>query len=272
MTAVRITVVVDIRAAAPLLGEFGLSLLLEYGAERILFDVGSGAALTENLHRLGIDPAQLDRLILSHGHYDHTTGLEALLPRMPQATVFYGVGIDASHHSLRDDLPMRSIAMPEAARRALFAHPRRREIDRFTEIAAGMFLTGPIPRISGEDCGGRFYLNMAGTVPDSIADEQALLLAEGILISGCCHAGVINTMEYCLQTHPEIPIHAVVGGLHLLHAGEPRLRQTADYLKHHAVRQLVLLHCTGDEAVAFLRDQLPECNILTPSVGETVTL
>ncbi len=145
-------------------------------------------------------------------------------------------------------------------------------VTSFTEMTPGVWLTGPIPRQSGEDCGGDFYHDEACLVPDRIPEEIALLSSEGILLTGCCHAGIINTVEYCRKCRPEIKIRTIAGGLHLRHANVLRLNETAAYLREQEIRDLVLLHCTGAEAVAFLREKRPDFRIRTPLPGESIEL
>ena len=91
------------------------------------------------------------------------------------------------------------------------------------------------------------------------------------MIQGCCHAGIINTLEYCRKKKPEWIPETIVGGLHLISADQNRLRQTADYLRNANIRTMILLHCTGENAVEFLKKELPDTEILTPSVnGKTL--
>ena len=144
-------------------------------------------------------------------------------------------------------------------------------IENFTVIAPGLYLTGPIPRKSFEDPGGKFFHDKACTIPDIVSEEQALLTADGVLITGCCHAGIINTLEYCKSVHPEIKIRTIVGGLHLRHASEQRLAATAEYLLQSSVKELYLLHCTGSNAIEYLQTTLPDCQIKSPQLGESWT-
>ena len=160
--------------------------------------------------------------------------------------------------------------MPHESQAAL-TKCRVHEIDAFTEIYPGILLTGPIPRESGEDCGGHFFSDEACTTPDSIPEEQALLLASGVLITGCCHAGIINTVEACRKTRPDIAIRTIVGGLHLRHASEERLERTAAYLASLNLDRLVLMHCTGENAVEYLRSHLT-CETATLPVGHRLNL
>lgn len=269
----KLTVLVDNSAAAPWAGEHGLALLLETAAGEILFDTGAGTALLPNARRCGLRPERLRAVVLSHGHSDHSGALGQLLPLAPQAELCFGPGADLRRFSRHPGRPVRELTMPGSAREALRAHPSERvhPVNAFTEILPGIHLTGPIPRTSGEDCGGPFFLDREGTRPDRLTDEIALLTAEGVLIQGCCHAGILNTLAHCTRHRPEIPVRTLVGGLHLLHAAAERLERTAAALAALQPQQLVLLHCTGSDAVAFLKQRLT-CPVLTPGPGTTLLL
>lgn len=256
----RCSILVENHALPGLMAEHGLSLLIEQNGESILFDTGAGKALKENCKILNINNLP-ENVFLSHGHNDHTGGIGLLAGK----TVFAAEGIEKKRFSCHPGKPVRDLSMPENI--LIFVR-----ISSPMEILPGMYATGPIPRLSGEDCGGPFFLDPEKKTPDTIADEQALLLKEGVLIQGCCHAGIINTLEHCRKYLPEIKIHTVIGGLHLLLADEKRLKQTADYLRKSAVKRLYLLHCTGENAVAYLQAVLPDCAIFTPCAGETITL
>lgn len=264
----KLTLLSENHAEPPYQAEHGLSLFLEYHGKRFLFDTGSGRIFLENARRMGISPESADGIILSHGHYDHSGGLSNL----PPGILWYAPGITVCRYSRHPGKPVKTLTMPEESRKWM-EHSDCIEIPSFTEISDGVFLTGPIPRISGENCGGPFFLDPDGKEKDHLPDEQALLLQEGILIQGCCHAGIINTIEYCKQQKPEIRIRTVIGGLHLLLAEEKRLKQTADCLRENRIKTLYLLHCTGENAIDFLKKELPETGIFTPGVdGKPICL
>lgn len=263
----RITIVVDNQSARELAVEHGLALVIDSGAGRFLFDTGAGEALLPNVAALGLELASLRRVILSHGHYDHTGGLGALTAVVPDLAVYGAPGLTQLRFSRHPDRPIRELTMPASSRLALAAAARH-EITDFTEIAPQVFLTGPIPRQSGEDCGGPFYGAASGKQPDLLADEVALLLGDGTLVQGCCHSGIINTVEYCRRRAPEIRIRSIVGGLHLAQASPERLRQTADYLLGLDLRRLVLLHCTGEAAIEHLQKNL-RCPVHAGRSGES---
>lgn len=257
-----IKILIDNTIAEPYKSEHGLSLAIRRGTEQILFDTGAGSAIRHNLSCAGLRPQDFTKLVISHGHYDHTGGIPDILPEMSNAEIYLAPGATITRFSRHEGKPVRNISMPEDAICALSRHAHIHTVDTFTEIADGIFLTGPIPRISSEDTGGPFFLDYDGNTIDTIADEQAMLLADGTLIQGCCHAGIINTLEYCKSMAPRVTIHTIIGGLHLLHASEDRLRRTADYLNTLNLKQLVLLHCTGADAIIYLRDRV-NCRIIT---------
>ena len=260
----KISVAVDNRDNPPFLAEFGLALLLDTNSGRFLFDTGAGTALTANLKQLGIAAGSIRSVILSHGHYDHTGGLAGLHPD----NIWCCREIGSGHYSLHADQTVHRISIPDTAR-SVMEQTRIHWVGTFQEFAPDLYLTGPIPRRSGEDCGGSFFHDESCRIPDCVPEEQALLTASGILITGCCHAGIINTVRYCAEIHPEISVHTVIGGLHLRNADEERLKRTADFFRENGIRELFLMHCTGDAAVDYLRTALPECRICSPLPGES---
>lgn len=261
------TSLVDTRTTGVCRPEFGLSLFLEAYGKRLLLDAGQGEVLLSNAEALGIDLQSLDGVVLSHGHYDHTGGLARLFPRCP---VYAVEGVAAPCFSRRDDGVRHWISMPEESKRAL-EELELRIVDGFTEIFPGIFLTGPIERTSGEDCGGHFFTDDSCVVPNVVPEEQSILFENGTLVTGCCHAGLINTVETCRKNRPDIPIRAIVGGLHLLHAGKERLEKTAECLSGLPLEIMILMHCTGEEAGRFLQARL-HCRVIWGMAGQRESL
>jgi 7,8-dihydropterin-6-yl-methyl-4-(beta-D-ribofuranosyl)aminobenzene 5'-phosphate synthase len=155
------------------------------------------------------------------------------------------------------------VGIPKAARRAL-------QSDRFrlaptcrpTPVTTGILATGPIPRRSPhEDVGGAFFTDAACTRPDPILDDQALALDTPsglVLLLGCAHAGVVNTMEYVATVLGAARIHAVIGGMHLLHATKPRIDTTIQALEQFRVQLIAPCHCTGPNATKTLQNSFPD--------------
>jgi 7,8-dihydropterin-6-yl-methyl-4-(beta-D-ribofuranosyl)aminobenzene 5'-phosphate synthase len=143
--------------------------------------------------------------------------------------------------------------------------------DRATEIVEGIWVTGPIPRQHPlEDTGGQFWSTLDQDTLDTLPDDQALFAAtpQGwVVIFGCAHAGVINTLNYIARLTGTDCFAAVIGGMHLLHASEPRIQATLDCLKQYDVPVIGANHCTGLKAItAFwheLRDRCIDCRVGT---------
>ncbi len=266
----RLTVLVDNREKSGWASEHGLALMLETPEGQLLFDTGAGNALRHNMKMAGFTYGEIAVTVLSHGHFDHTGGLDEVLCNAPETQLYSCSGIDTERWSLHPGMPARRLTMPGICTAAIEKHPPHlvHKIDGFTKITENIYLTGPVERHSFEDCGGPFFLDSSGNTHDMLMDETALLTVSGTLIQGCCHAGIINTMEHCGRHRPNVKIKTIVGGLHLLHSSPERLQKTADYLNSRGVEKVILLHCTGDDAVEFMQRNL-DCEVIHGQTGDS---
>jgi 7,8-dihydropterin-6-yl-methyl-4-(beta-D-ribofuranosyl)aminobenzene 5'-phosphate synthase len=268
-----ITIVVDNQCGPGLVAEHGLSVYIESEAKRILFDTGQGRALAANARALGVGLETIDTLVLSHGHYDHTGGLATVL-RSAAVDLYCHPGVTQPRYAIRNGSP-KPIHMPHAAMAALDKVSERRLHWVLEPVMLGptIGITGPIPRQSDfEDTGGPFYLDPEGRRPDPLVDDMALYIvtAKGLVVCvGCCHAGLVNTLNHVHQLNGGAPILAVIGGLHLLHAGSRRLAQTIGALRSVAPKMVVPCHCTGEYALAALGDALGK-RLLPGAAGLTL--
>ncbi len=272
----RVTVLMDNRAKSGFAAEHGLSLWIEADGIKLLLDTGQSGACVDNAAAMGIRLAEADAVILSHGHYDHTGGLPDVLPQMKAPDVYLHPDALHTRFSIRKG-GAKPNGMPAAAMAALEGvrvsgcHWVRQPV----RLSRRIGLTGPIPRETAyEDTGGPFFLDAKGAHPDSIADDMAIWIeTEGGLVvcTGCCHAGLINTLQAVCTQRPGLPVRAVIGGLHLVAASDTRMRQTVDALRAMDVQQLIPLHCTGEAAVERLRNELGECVCTTGMSGAVFT-
>jgi len=261
---IRITTLVDNTAGDNgTLGEHGLAMWIEANGYRLLFDTGQARALICNADALGIDLACTDAIVLSHGHYDHVGGLEACRARAPGAVVYAHTEAFASKYVRRhgdryEDIGFGSAATPETMR---WLQQAARPTDRPTRLAEAIYVTGAIPRITDyEDVGGPFFLDSAGAEPDPLIDDQAVFLetVHGIVVLlGCAHAGIINTLRYVRHLTGGRPLHAVIGGMHLRSASEARLSRTVKALGELGVELLGPAHCTGVQPTKRLSAAFP---------------
>jgi 7,8-dihydropterin-6-yl-methyl-4-(beta-D-ribofuranosyl)aminobenzene 5'-phosphate synthase len=259
---VKASIVVDNKADGGLVQEHGFALWLEVHGHRILFDTGQGKALAPNAAAMGVDLIQTQMLVLSHGHYDHTGAVAHVLSANPDVEVFCHPGAFGIRYSVRPAQPPHDISMPKTARKALAAvsAERIRHLIGPVEILPGVGITGPIPRRHPlEDTGGPFFLDRAATQPDPIEDDVAMWIdtADGlVVITGCCHSGLINTVEHIRSVAGERTIAGIIGGLHLNNASKQRMDCTCDALREWNPRFVIPCHCTGEAAIAFLADRL----------------
>lgn len=258
----RITVLADNQPGAPgMLSEHGLSFLVEADGRRILFDTGQGAALAANLSRLGIPLDPLDALVFSHGHYDHTGGMDRVAEVCAPRRIYLHPAALARKYARRSGSPPRSIGMPAASRRAL-NEMRHRVVftNSLTEVCPGVWCTGEIPRLPGRGPEPCFFLDEEGTAADPLLDDQALFVETGsgiVVLAGCAHAGVEATLDHVCRLTGRPAIRALAGGIHLKGAPEQAWEEVAAVLERRRIQALAPCHCTGLEAQSYFRSRLP---------------
>ncbi|MCU0234689.1 MAG: MBL fold metallo-hydrolase [Thermoanaerobaculales bacterium] len=206
-------------AGAGLRPEFGLSLHLEVGGARVLFDTGASGLFLANAERLGIDIAAVDALVISHQHFDHGGGLAAFLEANPHAPVYLRSAPLADRSFRAFGLIRRSIGIDrELLERQ---HSRFELVAGRREVAPGVFLLCDIgsthPRPRGNR---RLFVERGGRVERDPFDHELMMVARAddgmVVISGCSHHGVLNMLEAAGEAFPGVPIKALIGGFHLI--------------------------------------------------------
>lgn len=269
-TALKITILADNTATGRAMrGEHGLAVWITQGRTALLFDTGQGLVLTDNALATGVDLSAVQAIVLSHGHYDHTGGLAAMLARARQPVdVVAHPDVHMTRFSRSSGIA-HAIGMPAASRQALAGANVRLTFSRTpTEVVPGIRTTGEIPRChpEEEEISGMFFRDAEGRVPDTIPDDQALFVETEtgtVVILGCAHAGVINTLDYIQELTGGRHLRAVIGGTHLGSADESRMDWTMERLKRLDLDLLVPLHCSGQLGFARLRAAFP--GICTPA-------
>jgi 7,8-dihydropterin-6-yl-methyl-4-(beta-D-ribofuranosyl)aminobenzene 5'-phosphate synthase len=216
-----------------------------------------------NAETLWLPLDRVEAIVLSHGHYDHTGGVPAMLEVVPEARIYLHPAAFEKKFSQNANGQSREIGMSDCV-----AQANRRHAGGFiettgrTEIVEGVFVTGEIPRVNiYEDTGGAFFLDAEGTRRDPLVDDQALVIDLGrsvILLLGCAHSGVVNTLDHVQGLTNGKPVSAVIGGLHLGSASEERIQQTIARLRDAQLEILAPAHCTGWPATAKLWQAFPE--------------
>lgn len=263
-----------------LLAEHGQSILLEAGGTRLLFDTGQSITAAHNAGILNINLKGVP-IALSHGHFDHSGGLEHVLKMAGPTPVFCHPDAFAQKYLQREG-NLRYIGMPRSREEcermgAVFQVSREPR-----QIADGVWLTGEIPRIVGFEVPEENLLVMdpqsmdPQRKVDPLLDDQALILEmdEGLLvILGCAHSGMINTIEYAMKITGENRIFGIVGGTHLGFGGVHRekLVKTIEALKRYNLKLLAASHCTGQQAACELAREF-EDRFLFNNAGTIIEL
>jgi len=247
-----------------LIGEWGLSILIETDAINVLFDTGKSISATYNANALGIDLSSIDKIVLSHSHADHTGGLREVLRRIRRSEV------EIIAHP--DVWALKYRRRPSQADRFAGIPFQRQELENFgavfnltakpTKLTDNIMTTGEIPMVTDfetiESGDTRFIKEDTGFRPDEILDDRAIIIntEQGlVVITGCAHRGIINTLYHAQQITGVKIIHTVIGGAHLFTASEYRIRRTIIALKDLNIQRLGLCHCTGLPAITLMAQE-----------------
>ena len=240
------------------LAELGLSILVETDEVNILFDTGQGISASYNADILGIDLGKVDRIVLSHGHYDHTGGLRQILRRMrKEVEIIAHPDIWAAKYIHWQGQADRYVGIPFQRQELESLGATFNLTTKPTKITDSIITTGEVPMVTEfEEIASNLVVKEdTGWQPDKLLDDQSLIINTEpglVVILGCAHHGMINTLYHAQQLTGAKPIHMVLGGCHLISASEERVWLTIAALRELGVQRLGLCHCTGLPAAAII--------------------
>ncbi len=233
-----------------LVAEHGWAVFVESAAGNFLFDTGQGPALLRNARELGLDLGTCDAVIVSHHHWDHTGGLRDLLGLTGPVDVFAHPDLFKESYRLKNGV-VEPTGIPFSREELEQRGARFRFGRSFCEVAEGLFLTGEIPRVTPFEKGDLSLLVRRGgeTVPDPILDDQALVAVRDdglVVLLGCSHSGVVNTLRHVREKTGLSRIRALIGGTHLGPLPEAEIERSIAALKEFDIGLIGAAHCTGE--------------------------
>lgn len=268
LDALAITVVAEDSCLyeTPYLAQHGISLLLEASnngvSKRILMDVAQHPEpLLGNMRAMGINPAVIDAVVLSHCHYDHTRGISRILGEIGKAAipVIAHPDIFRLHFVREPELRYIGIADGDRPEDIRLAGGKLTPTREPLVIRPGLITSGEVPRENDFESPPAGLFTVAGdaAVADEMADDLSLIANikdKGlVVITGCAHAGIVNICRQASRVSNGIPLWGIVGGLHLVNAPEEIIQRTAQELSALGVKWINAGHCTGFNAQAEFR-------------------
>jgi len=253
-----ITVIVDNISSEGVCGEWGLSLLIEYGDKKILADAGASDLFSSNLKKLGFDIVDIDYATLSHAHYDHANGMPRFFKENSRAKFYLRDSI-AENCYAKKFFFRKYIGIP---RNVLTDYQDRIEVvNGDYKLCEGAYL---IPhKTEGLAAIGKremMYKRTAhGWTPDDFSHEQSLVLDtdKGLVIINCCsHGGVVNIINEVRETFPEKHVYGIIGGFHLFNKSETEISAVAKAIKDTGIDYVCTGHCTGKRAYNIMEQEL----------------
>jgi 7,8-dihydropterin-6-yl-methyl-4-(beta-D-ribofuranosyl)aminobenzene 5'-phosphate synthase len=279
-------VMVDGTVPSPLIAEHGFSVLVTVtkgGTEhRFLYDTGTSPdGIIRNMSWLDIDPGSIEAVVCSHGHFDHTTGLDGLIRSLSQANMPVLIHPDFWHRR-RLVIPGRDpLEMPTTSRRALQDAGFDIIEERQPSFLFGrsVLITGEVARTTGYEPGlppQQAWLGGRWEPDPLVLDDQAMIVNVAghglVVITGCGHAGVVNIARYARRLCHDVPLYALLGGFHLNGpAFEPLIPRVLTDLAELQPSVLVPAHCTGWRARHALAARFPDAYVPN-SVGTSFCL
>lgn len=258
MKEAKITIIVDNTSSDGIGGEWGLSVLVEYAAKKILLDAGASDLFLENMRKLSIDVKDIDYATLSHAHYDHANGLPAFLDNNDTAKLYIREGTAGDCYA-KKIIFRKYIGIP---RKMLEKYS-----DRIETVSGDLMLTDGVwlipHKTQGLEMIGKRELmyrkTPGGWRPDDFSHEQSLVVETDkglVILNSCSHGGAANIINEVKETFPDKKVYGLIGGLHLFNKSESEIREVADSIRRTGIEYICTGHCTKNRAFAILKEEL----------------
>jgi 7,8-dihydropterin-6-yl-methyl-4-(beta-D-ribofuranosyl)aminobenzene 5'-phosphate synthase len=273
----KLTILCENSVGVPfgVIGEHGFACYVETDNRNYLFDTGQGFGIIQNSLALKKDLREIAAIMISHGHYDHTGGLPAVLQVRGPVDV-YGHPDIFMDRIWSAEGSTRYIGIPHSRRYLESLGARFRLETGMVAVGPGVFLSGEVPRVSAFEKGDAKMTAVADDGekfhPDPLKDDLSLIVDSDkglIIVLGCAHAGVINIIEYALKKTRQKKIFAIIGGTHLGFASDEQFDETLKVIERYNIERIGVSHCTGLPRASMLHAKLKD-RFFFGSVGSTL--
>lgn len=256
----KLTVIVDNIPFGDMEGEWGLSILAEYGEKKILADVGASELFSDNMKKLGFQVSDVDYAILSHAHYDHANGMPKFFAENSKAK-FYLRETAGENCYFKKFFVKRYIGIPQNvitdyADRIVYATGDYM-------LCEGVYLiphkTEGLSKIGKRE--NMYQKTEKGFRPDDFSHEQSLVLdtEKGLVIINCCsHGGAENIIKEVSATFPDKHVYGLIGGFHLFNKSDNEIERVAKAIQDTGIDFVCTGHCTKGRAYKIMKDILGE--------------
>lgn len=236
------------------LAEHGFSVLIETEEANILLDTGAtGIVLEHNLGLLGLTADDIDLVVFSHGHNDHTGGMGRIKGKIIAHPDSFRERYLSPNENVKYDL---TCPAPDPKKHFLELHREP------VKLARGVMTTGEVPRKHEWEELKVFKVREGEKLEeDKLMDDMGVVINTErglVVIQGCSHAGIINTIEQAIKVSGVKEVYCVIGGFHLIGPAEKKIDRTIGEFKRLGVKKIVPIHCTGFEGIKQVSLQMPE--------------
>lgn len=247
-----------------LLSEHGLSIYIEVEEMKILFDTGKSGDFINNAEKLNVDLSNIDYLLLSHGHYDHSGGFKKLVDGIGSPfKLIVGDGFFSEKYKLMDNNTYRYRGNPFNKD---FINENNISLTCINEdifyINENIMIFSNFKRNNDFEIQNKLFRIKKNEeyILDDFSDEIVLAVKKNeglIVILGCSQVGVVNILE-TITKRTGIPIYAIIGGSHLVEADDERVSKTIEFLKENNIEIIAMSHCTGEYAIEKLKNEFKD--------------
>ncbi|RCX17902.1 7,8-dihydropterin-6-yl-methyl-4-(beta-D-ribofuranosyl)aminobenzene 5'-phosphate synthase [Anaerobacterium chartisolvens] len=273
---IRLKVLAENRAKKRgILGEHGLSLLVETDNFKVLFDAGQTDVFSLNADMESIDLSLADALVISHGHYDHTGGVPEFCMINHKAPIYIHPDAFCERYNAVQGKPAGNcIGIPWSCQDRDMFKNRLVYVKEPVRIHKDILLSGEIPQSQDRQSLNFIKRNISGGYEaDMVTDEQFMIVngSEGIFIFvGCSHPGVLNCVAYAKYLFPDTNICGLIGGMHIEKYNTDQLDEIVAGLKSAGIEKIAPMHCSGVLSSCFLKSKFGDSCFLLNSGDELI--